>query len=72
MAEQLEVIEIIEVPDEPDPALIEAKAARLCAQKIEPRIIESWIADFSHLLPRGHARMVIRTSSLSRGRGQRY
>jgi hypothetical protein len=40
MAEQLEVVEIMEVPDDPDPAVIEAKAARLRAQKIEPRIVE--------------------------------
>jgi hypothetical protein len=41
MAEQLEVVEIMPVPDEPDPAVIEAKAARLRAQKIEPRIVEA-------------------------------
>ena len=40
MAEQLEVVEIMPVPDEPDPAVIAAKAARLRAQKIEPRIVE--------------------------------
>jgi hypothetical protein len=40
MAEQLEIIEIMEVPAEPDPAVTEAKAARLRAQKIEPRIVE--------------------------------
>jgi hypothetical protein len=40
MAEQLEVVQIMEVPDEPDPAVVEAKAARLRAQKIEPRIVE--------------------------------
>jgi hypothetical protein len=40
MAEQLEVVEIMQVPDDPDPAVVEAKAARLRAQKIEPRIIE--------------------------------
>jgi Histidine kinase-, DNA gyrase B-, and HSP90-like ATPase len=40
MAEQLEVVEIMEVPDDPDPAVVEAKATRLRAQKIEPRIVE--------------------------------
>ena len=36
----IQVIEIMEVPQAPDPAVIEAKAARLRAQKIEPRIVE--------------------------------
>ncbi len=40
MEEQLQVIEIMEVPRASDPAVIEAKAARLRAQKIEPRIVE--------------------------------
>lgn len=40
MAEQIEVVEIMEVPSDPDPAVIEAKAAQLRAQKIEPRIVE--------------------------------
>ena len=40
MVEQLDVVEIMPVPDEPDPAVIEAKAVRLRAQKIEPRIVE--------------------------------
>ena len=40
MEEQLEVIDIMEVPEAPDAAVIEAKAARLRAQKIEPRIVE--------------------------------
>ncbi len=40
MEDQLEIIELMEVPNEPDPAVTEAKAARLRAQKIEPRIVE--------------------------------
>jgi hypothetical protein len=40
MEEQLSTIEVMEVPDEPDPALLEAKAVRLRAQKIEPRQID--------------------------------
>jgi hypothetical protein len=30
----------MEVPDDPDLAVVEAKAARLLAQTIEPRIVE--------------------------------
>jgi hypothetical protein len=37
MEEQLSTIEVMEVPEEPDPSILEAKAARLRAQKIEPR-----------------------------------
>jgi hypothetical protein len=39
MEEQLAIVEVMEVPDEADPALVDAKAARLRAQKIEPRIV---------------------------------
>jgi hypothetical protein len=40
MEEQLAFIDIMEVPEAPDPAVIKAKAARLRAQKIEPRIFD--------------------------------
>lgn len=36
MEQQLATVELMEVPDEPDPAVTEAKAVRLRAQKIEP------------------------------------
>jgi hypothetical protein len=39
MEEQLATIDVIEVADRPDPAVLEAKLARLRAQKIEPRQI---------------------------------
>lgn len=40
MTEQLEVVEIMEVQKELDPAFVKAKANYLRAQKIEPRIVE--------------------------------
>jgi hypothetical protein len=40
MEEQLATIDVIQVSEEPDPAVLEAKAARLRAQKIEPRQVE--------------------------------
>ena len=40
MLESMEIVKVLPVPDEMDPAVREAKASQLRNQQIEPRIIE--------------------------------
>src|SRR6266545_614880 len=40
MLESIEIVEVLPIPDELDPAVREAKAEQLRAQQIEPRIVE--------------------------------
>lgn len=53
MEEQLAIVGVMEVPDEPDPAVTEAKAARLRAQKIEPVMMTVGTLKFRIYHPEG-------------------
>jgi len=53
MEQRLAIVELMEVPDDPDPAVTEAKAARLRAQKIEPVMMTVGTLKFRIYHPKG-------------------